>query len=178
MYLKLIWIFLKLLFQKNDHLLWQLEKIFLIMYGQKKCRIFINSETIANSFFCSILSGIQALKLICIELNSKTFPVLPSLIFLFHHLPSPVHSTRFSFHAIFILLSSNNINLLFLPCHFYLVVIEQQQISISQNEGYKHGSLLHESRWTKQLTYIPFSCSQTGFHYRFLLQICDSTASL
>ena len=47
------------------------------------------------------------------KFDSKTVPVLPSLIFPFHLLPSPVHPTGFSFRffhgflAIFILLSSN-----------------------------------------------------------------------
>ena len=54
------------------------------------------------------------------KLNSKIVPVLPSpdpsLIIHFHFLPSPVHTTEFSFCffpgllAIFILLSSNNNN--------------------------------------------------------------------
>ena len=50
------------------------------------------------------------------KLNSKTIPVIPSFIFPFHLLPSPVHPSIFSFCffpgclAIFILLSSNNNN--------------------------------------------------------------------
>ena len=84
------------------------------------------------------------------KLNYKTVPVLPSLdprlilllilIFSWFHfylLLYPVHPTGFSFFffpgflAIFIFLSlnNNNNNLLYLPwlpCHFYLVVIEQQ----------------------------------------------------
>ena len=54
------------------------------------------------------------------NLNSKTVPVLsslnPSLIFPFHHLPSPVHPTGFTFRVfpgflvIFTLSSSNNNN--------------------------------------------------------------------
>jgi len=50
------------------------------------------------------------------KLNSKTVPVIPSLIFPFHILPYPVHPTGFFFCffpgllTIFILLSSNNNN--------------------------------------------------------------------
>ena len=54
------------------------------------------------------------------KLNSKTVPVLPSLepffIFPFRLLPSPVYHTGFSFFFF-----------PWLSCHFYLVVIEQQQ---------------------------------------------------
>ena len=48
------------------------------------------------------------------KLKYRTVPVLPSLVFLFHLSPSPVHPTEFSF-CFFPL-----------PYHFYLVVIEQQ----------------------------------------------------
>ena len=62
-------------------------------------------------------SSIACLECVC-PLNSKTILALssikPSLIFHFHQLPSPVHTTGFFFYifpnflAMFILLSSNN----------------------------------------------------------------------
>ena len=55
------------------------------------------------------------------KLKSKTVPVLPPLIFTFHLLPSLVHPTRFCLF------------LSWLPCHFYLV-IEQQQFKPVRKE--------------------------------------------
>ena len=81
-----------------------------------------------------MLSEIRALKIMFIEvikLNSKMVSDLPSFepyfIFHFHHLPSPVLPTGFSF--------------CFFPGFFhFFIVIEQRQTSISQDEGYKHGN--------------------------------------
>ena len=103
-------------------------------------------------------------------LNTKTVPVLPSVIFPFHLLPSPMHPARFSFClfpsflSIFILLSSNNNN-----NNVCRILYQTDDIKIRIRFTYLSYSL--QLYFNQQVTsYLP---RQTGNKcWIFLRQIC------
>ena len=110
--------------------------IFLIFYHPRFTQpdlpgflaIFISSSSnIDHSVFLSVWTYHLTCKL---NIHRRQFHVLPSLepylIYSFHHLPSLVHSDGFPM----------------IPCHFYLVVIEQRYLANIENLFYDNEYLV------------------------------------